>query len=208
MASVGREGPFLRLLPPIEATTEAAQRPAAERLRSARLFEFSSLQINLPPAIDHAILAFAANIPDADLADGGRAEQPHLTVQQRLLIEHPRDVVALVSGRHMFSVTFGQTHVFATPDYDVVYVDVSSPRLWALHDAVSTLLHRDVHATFHPHVTIAFVKPGFGARYAGADFLTGLVMSVRALTYSGADGKVVDIPLDWNEHDSGPDLRA
>lgn len=202
MADSSREGGFLRLLPSAASSDHEGGRPArADRPPIIRPFEYSSLQINLPPAIDDAIVKFAATIPDAQLAEGGRATQPHLTVKQGLMTRRPDDAVALVAGEKTFSVTFGRTHVFETADHDIVHVDVSSERLMVLHDALSTLLHRDPHASYHPHVTIAFVKPGQGAAYAGNSFLAGFEMQVRGLTYSSPDGTQVDIPLHWDEDD-------
>lgn len=58
--------------------------PDPEVVPILRPFEFSSLQINLPPAIDKAILGFASNVPDTERAEDGRAERPHITVRQRL----------------------------------------------------------------------------------------------------------------------------
>jgi 2'-5' RNA ligase len=172
-----------------------AQQPTS----STEPFEYSSIQISLPPAINQAIVAYASTIPDGDLAGRGRTEQPHLTVKQRLLTKEPRDVIALLDGERTFSVTFGQTHAFRTPEFDIVHVDVTGDRLLELHEKLNSLQHCDPHATYHPHVTVAFVQAGRGASYARNAFLAGLSVPVRSLTYSGFDGTVVEIPMEWSE---------
>ena len=190
----------LRLLPSTPPANQADRPVDRWPVSFARPFEFSSLQINLPPAIDQAILAYGGRIPDGDLAEDGRTEQPHITVKQRLLVHQPEEVIALLTGGHTFDVTLGLTHVFTTPQDEIVHVDVASDELHALRRSVSTLPHRDPHA-YHPHVTIAFVKRGCGDRYAGDDLFEGVTIPVRVLTYSSADGLVIDIPLVWNDRD-------
>lgn len=197
MADACHGGSHLRLMPLTDGVA-AMSRPGSECPPIARPFEYSSVQINLPPAIAGAILEFAARIPDADLAEAGRTVQPHLTIKQRLIMNHPRQLISLLADEQTFSVTFGRTHRFVTPDHEIVHVDVAGERLYDLHESVRTLQHGDPHPTYHPHVTIAFVKPGCGAKYDGDGFLAGLAMPVRALTYSGADGRVVDVPLRWS----------
>lgn len=196
MADAGG-GSYLRLLPLADVVTAGAK-PGAEHAPIARPFEHSSMQINLAPAIAQAVLEFAARIQDADLVEAGRTTQPHLTIRQGLIMNHPRQLISLLADEQAFSVTFRRTHVFTTPERDTVHVDVAGERLHDLYDAVSTLQHPDAHPAYHPHVTIAFVKPGCGAAYRGDAFLDGLVMPVRALTYSAADGTALDIPLRWN----------
>jgi 2'-5' RNA ligase len=186
---------LLRLLPPPEQATAPLGHSDSGRPPIAHPFDYSSLQINLPPAIGQAIIDFAATIPDADVAEAGRTMQPHLTIRRRLLTKYPSELIAMLADQQAFSVTFRRTHIFVTPDHDIVHLDVVSEHLQELRDAVSTLQHSDPHVTYHPHVTIAFVKPGCGAKYGGDEFLAGLAMSVRALTFSGADETVVDIPL-------------
>jgi hypothetical protein len=198
MADAGRGGPYLRLLPLTGGAGAVGGRAGSERPTIAHPFEYSSVQINLPPAIAEAIVEFAARVPDCDLAEAGRTTEPHVTIKQRLILSQPRQLISLLADEQTFSVTFGRTHVFTTPDHDIVHVDVAGKRLHDLHDAVSTLQHGDPLRAYHPHVTIAFVKPSCGAKYGGDGFLAGLVMPVRALSYSGADGTALDIPLRWS----------
>ena len=71
--------------------------------------------------------------------------------------------------------------------------------LLELHEKLNSLQHCDPHTTYHPHVTVAFVQAGRGASYARNAFLAGLGVPVRSLTYSGFDGTVVEIPMEWSE---------
>jgi hypothetical protein len=70
-------------------------RAGSERPTIAHSFEYSSVQINLPPAIAEAIVEFAARVPDCDLVAAGRTTEPRVTIQQRLILRHPRQPISL-----------------------------------------------------------------------------------------------------------------
>src|SRR6185436_14268976 len=49
---------------------------------------------------------------------------------------------------------------------------------------------------YKPHVTLAYVKPGKGAKYAGqSNALTGREITINSLLFSGRGGQELNIPL-------------
>jgi 2'-5' RNA ligase len=53
----------------------------------------------------------------------------------------------------------------------------------------------DSHPDYKPHITLAYVKAGEGAKYAGDDSLEGIPLSFDTLIFSGKDKERTEIPL-------------
>lgn len=161
--------------------------------------EFSSTQVDLAHGDADAVRAAAAKIPDADLADDGREEQPHITVKFGLHTNDAADVRRVLADEPPITVTLGKTSIFPAKDggdYDVVKVDVDSPDLHRLNAKIAGALeHTDTHPEYKPHVTLAYVKPGLGKKYVGRDDLAGRTLTFKAITFSGKDRQLVSVPL-------------
>jgi hypothetical protein len=170
---------------------------------------FASTQINLPDPAATAIRNFADTIPDEDLAEEGREDEPHVTVKYGLHYNSPRRVAAAVDGFGPVSLKLGKLKVFSATEKrpsDVLVADVESPGLHRLNTVVSASgPHTDTHPTYQPHATIAYLKAGRGAKYAGGDHLAGHAAVADSLVHSDRDGEVTDIPLggslQWWFHD-------
>ncbi len=160
-------------------------------------YKFSSTQVNLPPEIADQIIAFGKRIPDADLADDGREDTPHITVKFGLHGADPKFAREALAGEKPATVKFGKVSLFETnPDFDVVKVDIESPDLHRLNKKVAESQPvTDTHPTYQPHATIAYVKKGLGKKYVGDTFLEGKTATLDSVMFSGRDGEKVEIPL-------------
>ena len=158
--------------------------------------EFSSTQVDLAPVLAAAVRRLAAGIPDADLAEGGREPDPHITVKYGIHTSDPDAVRRIFGSEKPARFTLGKTSVFRCPEYDVVKVDVDSPDLRRLNAKVAAATPcTDTHPEYLPHVTLAYVQPGLGKKYAGESALTGKTGTAGAVTFSGKDGKNALLPL-------------
>lgn len=162
---------------------------------------YGSTQLNLPEHVASQVRALGQQIPDAELAEDGREDQSHITL---LFGTHARGDVAekvraLLADEPPITVTLGKTSVFkAGPDgkSDVVKIDVDSPELHALNKKIAEALpHTDTYPTYQPHVTVAYVKPGEGQKYAGNAALAGQTITLDHVEVSSKDGEKIDIPL-------------
>lgn len=158
--------------------------------------EFSSTQFDLfdggysrsqgNPA--ETLIEMAAAIPDSDLAEKGRELNPHVTVKFGLHTNSIEDIERIVKDFGPIGITFGKTSVFPATegrDYDVIKVDVDSPKLHALNKLIAESTEcTDAHPEYCPHVTIAYVKAGLGDKYAAAVNVDGQMLLLSLLVFS------------------------
>lgn len=172
--------------------------------------EFSSTQIEIPAEHAAAVRSLAAKIPDADLAEDGREDRPHVTVKFGLHTNDAEEVRRVLAGEPPIKVRLGKTSLFPAKegaDYDVVKVDVDSPDLHRLNAKIAGALKAtDTHPEYKPHTTLAYVRPGLGKKYEGDASLEGREITVDAVTFSGKDRTETVIPL--GGQNAGDDIIA
>lgn len=168
--------------------------------------EYSSTQVNLPYPLAGRVRRAGLQIPDEDLADDGRENEPHVTLKYGLHGEDPEPVRKLLENEPPIRLTLGKTSVFPANESktarggagsaDVVKADVHSPDLHRLHKKISAALpHTDTHPDYKPHATLAYVKPGKGKKYAGSKAVEGFRAVVDHVTFSSKNGQKTRIPL-------------
>jgi 2'-5' RNA ligase len=76
-------------------------------------------------------------------------------------------------------------------------VEVEGKGIRDLHEKLSeSLQHTETHPTYKPHVTIAYVKPGLGEKYAATlNDLQGRVAVFDRLTFSDKMRNHTSLPL-------------
>ncbi len=184
---------------PVSETTATPSAVEKTETTSQPTHDYSSTQVNLPPAIGAQLQAMGARIPDEDLADDGRESEPHVTVKYGLHGEDPEAVRALLANEPPVTVRLGKTSIFPNGESnsgDVVKVDVDSPDLHRLNAKIAGALpNSDTHPEYKPHATIAYVKPGLGKKYVGDASLEGQTATIDRVAFSDKSGKVTEIPL-------------
>ena len=178
---------------------------------------FASTQFDLPPELADKVRAFGRTIPDEELAADGRETTIHVTCKYGLHSDSPDEVRELVTGFGSFPIRLGRVSLFpadGTEDqrggdrFDVVKIEVISPELVRLNKLISRNIEcTDTHPRYNPHVTIAYVKPGEGRKYVGADDFDGDVFTASELVFSGKDRTHTTIPLSGNSG-SGSELAT
>lgn len=110
-----------------------------------------------------------------------------------------KDVCALIGNVGPIRLFLGKVGVFEGKDhgkdYDVLYVEVSSPDLVKMHEVLKKLPHVESQRVFRPHVTIAYVKAGKGAEYAAAFAPLNLGVTADVITFSDTAGMKSGIDL-------------
>lgn len=198
-------------------SAEERQREADEQAAELRqeappqTHDYSSTQVPMPEHVAQAMQQFAAGIPDAELnkeegggyggesASDGREHDSHITVKYGLETKDPEKVAELLKGQPPITATLGKTSLFKNDDSHVLKVDVDSPDLHRLNGIIAQLPNGDKHPDYIPHATIAYLKPDakISKQYDGIEIpgVTGQKVVIDRVTFSGKDGKRVEIPL-------------
>jgi diguanylate cyclase (GGDEF)-like protein len=212
------------LPPDVSATkgdTESASKTKAHPLSNTQV-EFSPKQAKpfekfRKDVIDPADVADKSVLPEY-AKDGIHQIEPHITVKYGLHTNNHEDVIPSLKGEKPIEIELGKTSVFKGSEkkipgtdkpvpYDVVTVAVKSPDLERLNKKLTEGQENTTTFPYSPHVTLAYVKPGMGEKYANRTDFEGQKYTFDGVTFSPADksGKTV-IPLGEAGPKSKPDF--
>lgn len=187
---------------PKPAATKAVAKPAPKvvvppihiHVKAAETHPYSSTQVNLPWELASELRVFASSLDNDALHPDGIEYNSHVTVKYGIESNSVDDVAAVLQHTGPITMTLGKIDVFTAPDYDVLIVRVSSPDLVALNAKISSSLAvTDTHPTYQPHVTLAYLQPGQGARYVGDARFVGRTFVSDTVIFSSADDVVTPI---------------
>ncbi len=205
----GKSEPEPPATPELKTVIAPAETPREEEAP----YRYSSTQVNLPSEYHKAFADAVAGIPDADLnseegasyggktAGSGRETEPHVTALYGLHSEHPTAVKKILAEQGPIKGAFGKVSIFEMPDADVVKLDIDSPDLHDLNARLRKLDHTNKFPDYEPHMTLAYVRKGEGAKYVGKEVpgLTGKEVTFNRVMFSGKDQSRTDIPLKATE---------
>ena len=172
-------------------------KPFLEEAKTIDGYDYSSTQINLPADLAAQVMAWSKeNVPDAVLTGPGREEEPHVTLKYGLLTTDPEEVRAVLKANPVSPVvvTLGKVSIFDLPEYDVVKIDVSSPALAVLNEAISksigmkSLPNEDRNPVYRPHITVAYARKGTVGSLVGREDFEGLEFTANEVLFTGKDG--------------------
>jgi 2'-5' RNA ligase len=151
--------------------------------------DFAHIGVDLSGDIRDRVLAFAAAIPDEEIdPEDGRTDRVHVTLKYGLNDEEPDAAIELLQGEPPVTIRLGKTSVFPADEKrnsDVVKIEVHSPDLKRLNRRIDdNLEHTDTYSDYVPHLTVAYVKPGLGRKYAGDDRFEGEEFTINNLVFS------------------------
>jgi len=141
-------------------------------------YSYGCAMIDLPDQQgDHIIQWGRANIlpehlyTDSEQPDDfGYENHPHITVKYGLLGQDvPPELYSIVKRTQPFPVYLGVITLFRNDKFDVVKLDIESPGLRLLNGQISQLPNEDKYPNYHPHSTVAYVKPGTCDHLEGVD---------------------------------------
>lgn len=122
----------------------------------------------------------------------GLEHEPHVTILYGLHSDKIEDdeLFDVLSGFNP-KISLKNISLFNNPNYDVVKFDVEGDELF---DMNKTLTDRFPYSTdypdYHPHSTIAYVKPGLGQKYV-RELSEPFVLQPNKLVYSKPDGSKI-----------------
>lgn len=118
----------------------------------------------------------------------GRENECHITVKFGLTNHYSKEAMGKVMEKiEPFSAVLEKIDLFSNPKFDVVKYNVVSEELNKLNKLFSKLPNKDEHPIYHPHLTIAYVKPGEGKRFLKK--FTPIEVKISRMKYSNPIGK-------------------
>lgn len=165
--------------------------------------QYSCVQYNLPQTTAQKIIQWGnTHIPDEilfcppDDCTYGRESLIHCTVFFGLHTESATPVIYLMENEAPFLMRLGQISCFSNDRFDVVKIEAWSEDLTRLHNKLGTCLHcTEKFNAYRPHITIAYLKRGEGARFIGDKTFERLTMRVDTLCFSSKNGSRCRIRL-------------
>lgn len=175
------------------------------RLKEAKkgeTYDHSSTQVDLPEQIAQEVMLWGkTNIPKADLCTTGDAhgleDEIHCTLLYGLMVDGPDGVAEFFKKVKPFEVRLGIINCFKDDKHhDVLKIDVESPIMEKLHYVLrENFKNKATRPTYHPHITVGYLKKGKVDKYIGDEKFRGIVFKADKITYSSKDGKKIFMPL-------------
>ncbi len=156
-------------------------------------YDYGCFMAQLPPNIATLIVNFGKQIiPDDQLYfdntepdDYGREKEPHITIKFGLTQSYTQSQLQqLLVGTKPFSINIRGLSVFQNPNFDVIKFDVDGQELTRLRTIFDKLPNNDEYKEYHPHMTLAYVKPGVGQKFQNKKINTFSKTVIDLLKYS------------------------
>jgi hypothetical protein len=140
--------------------------------------------------IPHSMIYNDPNDPDGY----GYETSPHVTIKYGFTPDLDKiKLASALKGTKPFIVDLIAINRFVNPQFEVIKFDAESPVLRELRSRVDCYPNEDTHPEYHPHMTLAYVKPNSLPLFKKEKIL--IRVPVTRLHYSGADGKNIFINL-------------
>ena len=119
----------------------------------------------------------------------------HVTIIYGLHSDIPDETIdGLVNKMIAPEVTLQNITLFQNENFDVVKFDVEGEELHKMNKMFTELPHTTDYPDYHPHCTIAYVKPGCGKSYESS-LDEPITIKPHKIVYSKADGSKKEYKL-------------
>lgn len=153
--------------------------------------DYSSAHFEMPDWLQVKLRELADVIPRKDLDAKGTEDCFHITCKYGILQYKPQYLREAVRGFGPCRVTLGRTALFEQPEKgrEVLVIEVLGQPVHDLHSLICRLPHIDNFDIFRPHITVAYMRPGIGAKYAGQPIFEGTELILSDLIYISPAGR-------------------
>jgi len=130
--------------------------------------------------------------------DGGYGleTEPHTTLLFGLHSEVTDDDVKNILNQHTFGpCVINNASLFENPEYDVLKFDVDGYGLHECNSDLRELPHTTNFPNYHPHLTIGYLKSGFGKKYTNLFHDKEYTLIPKYAVYSKTDGSKVKFKI-------------
>lgn len=132
---------------------------------------------------------------DEEDSSFGLEKEPHVTLLYGLHCDECDDTDVI--GRSKFEstdpLTLQNISVFKNEKYDVLKFDVFHDDLSKINKSLTELPHTNDYPEYHPHSTIAYLKPGTSEKYLEAYEGRSFAVHPKHIVYSKPDGSKLKV---------------
>jgi 2'-5' RNA ligase len=143
------------------------------------------------------------DIYDDEFKDYGLEHTAHCTLLFGLHLDEcePEEVKEFMKTFKPIEVTIKEISIFKGDDYDVVKYDVPvTEELQMYHDLLERRFpNTQTFPDYHPHMTISYVLPGEGKKYAKKVKPFKIIFTSAVYSYKGTSDKKEKIKVKLNE---------
>lgn len=164
-------------------------------------YEYASTQVDLPIYESSLVMNLAKDIVRkstlADPPEYGYESHPHVTILYGLHDGKPTiEMVEFIKSYPKFNIRVGKVSLFKSAEFDVVKLEISSSDLHILNSEIKELSdYTQLHPSYVPHITLAYIESGTGDHLEGIDNLNGMSFVANAIMYSNQDGHLLPMSL-------------
>lgn len=127
-------------------------------------------------------------LEEDDLTDTGKdlEDEPHITLLYGIHSDEvtPEEVMGRVDMDLLGKVKLHNASLFESSEYDVLKLDAEGEGLHRNNSFLTRLPHTTKFPDYHPHLTIAYLKPGTGKKYVEKMKGREYEVEVTGVTYS------------------------
>jgi len=139
---------------------------------------------------EHTSIIDEKDVYDDEFKDYGIEHHPHCTLLFGIHLDEtdPQEIKEFISTFKPVEATIDTISIFDNPTFDVVKYDVPvSKQLQEYHDQlIAKFPNTQSFPDYHPHMTIAYVLPGKGKKYAHK--VKPFKIHFNSVVYSYANG--------------------
>ena len=173
--------------------------------------DYGWVSLALPKDIAKKTVSFSKSIPERELyieksdegetihGDGwkyGIEDDPHITVLWGIHTKVVKNIINALKDQKGGSASLGQIGMFEAEDYDVLKVNIISPALHRLNGILQeNVKHSSTHPQYHPHITLAYLKCGNGAKYIKDKRFKNLKFNFDSVIFEDYEDKSTTLDL-------------
>ena len=132
-------------------------------------------------------------IEKSDIHPNGLEDEPHITLLYGIHSDEVSDddVMDVSTSTPIESIKLSNLSLFKNEEFDVLKFDAEAPELAKINKKLSEFPNTNNFPDYHPHCTVAYLKPGEGKKYL--DKFNGITHDVfpTKVVYSKPNGEKV-----------------